>query len=136
MPSQLFKVPTISIDGFSVGQVIITISEFFITVFNVIIYFLTVVEILISLFLESLPCYPCFGGIFQPQATVFTTLLGLRKVKKNENKSRTFYQAAGMNYSQGRQKRKKKLKGKASWSILASLLAMKPSHLTKIKIKI
>ena len=56
MPSQLFKVPTISIDGFSVGQVIITISEFFISVFNVIIYFLTVVEILISLFLESLPC--------------------------------------------------------------------------------
>ena len=109
MPSQLFKVPTISIDGFSVGQVIITISEFFITVFNVIIYFLTVVEILISLFLESLPCYPCFGGIFQPQATVFTTLLGLRKVKNNENKSRTFYQAAVMNYSQGRQQRKNKI---------------------------
>ena len=63
-----------------------------------------------------------FGGIFQPQATVFTTLLGLRKVKKNENKSRTFYQAAGMNYSQGRQKRKKKLKGETSWSILASLI--------------
>lgn len=114
MPSQLFKVPTISIDGLSVGQVIITISEFFITVFNVIIYFLIVVEILISLFLESLPCYLCFGGIFQPQATVFTTLLGLRKVKKNENKSRTFYQAAGMNYSQGRQKRKKKIKRRSN----------------------
>ena len=54
-----------------------------------------------------------FGGIFQPQATVFTTLLGLRKVKKNENKSRTFYQAAGMNYSQGRQKRKKKIERKS-----------------------
>ena len=65
----------------------------------------------------------CFGGIFQPQATVFTTLLGLRKVKKNENKSRTFYQAASMNYSQERQQRKnKKLKGVASWSILASCL--------------
>ena len=121
MPSQLFKVPTISIDGFSVGQVIITISEFFITVFNVIIYFLTVVEILISLFLESLPCYPCFGGIFQPQATVFTTLLGLRKVKKNENKSRTFYQAAGMNYSQGRQQRKNKI-GRRSNLVNSSFL--------------